>query len=65
MSLYEMIYGLDINIEQQNIIKWYPCKDGIVIDLNKNINNYNLIIKLFLDYNDTLENKEILKKYFS
>ena len=73
MTLYEMIYGLDIslNINNQiiNINNWQPCKDGIIIDLNtiskiRNC-NYSVVIKLFLDYTDNVENKEILKKYFS
>lgn len=80
MSLYEMIYGMDIcldlgegkNISIQN---WVPSRDGVFIEIfnsnNKNIesnfmlNNYNLAIKLFLNYEDTEEKEQILKQYFS
>jgi|UniRef100_A0A6C0EEI6 curved DNA-binding protein CbpA len=72
MTLYEMIYGLNLKIDigdNKNVIidNWIPCKDGLIIDLNNYyfINSHKFILKLFLDWNDTLENKELLKRYFS
>ena len=71
INLYELIYGLDLKIniddnEYININNWCSYKDGLIIDLNNyyKSNKNNLILKLFLDWNDTIENKEILKKYF-
>ena len=74
MSLYEMIYGLDISIsinpnKKIEIPNWVPSRDGLVIDLNKykdefKINNYNIAIKLYLDYENSKEKEQILKQYF-
>lgn len=73
MSLYEMIYGFDIHLDlgDNNIINiqnWVASRDGFLIDVN-NINNKlqncNLGIKLFLNYEDTSEKEQILKTYFS
>jgi len=85
MNLYQMIYGLDIFINFNNIpliqqdnnnnnnnnnidIKnWIPYRDGNIIDLsnyNYKILNYNLAIKLYLNYQNTDEKEEILKMYF-
>lgn len=69
MSLYELIYGLDIELKidndnKININSWIPSRDGFFIELS-NIPNYNFAIKLVLDYNNTIENQSILKKYFS
>lgn len=70
-SLYEMIYGININIEisNNNIIKfskWIPSRDGYIIDLNQNkIKNYNLILKLILNYRHTPDKEKILLNYFS
>jgi len=75
MSLYEMIYGLNIkiNININNNIEipnWVPSRDGLYIDLIKyknelKINNYNIGIKLCLDYDTNDEKELLLKKYFS
>jgi len=70
ISLYEMIYGVDINLhigdEHMKINKWVSCRDGFFIELNKiKIKNHNFAIKLILEYNHTDEKKEILLKYFS
>ena len=70
ISLYEMIYGLDINIElsEQNvkIPKWVPCRDGFFIQLNNvKIKNFSLSIKLILNYDHTEEKENILLNYFS
>ena len=76
MSLYDMIYGLDVKLDlgdgkEINIQKWVPSRDGYLVELsNKNLNelklmNYNLTIKLVLDYETTYEKEQILKEYFS
>jgi hypothetical protein len=53
-----------------NINKWVPSRDGNIIDINNKLsnfklNNYNLAIKLFLDYENNIEKENILKMYFS
>jgi len=68
-----MIYGLDIivpyHLENINISNWKPCEDGMIININDKYNldkcKYNIIIKLFLNYEDNEQNREILKQYFS
>jgi curved DNA-binding protein CbpA len=73
MTLYQMIYGLDIivpyHLENINISNWKPCEDGMIININDKYNldkcKYNIIIKLFLNYEDNEQNREILKQYFS
>ena len=81
MSLYELIYGLDIHLDlgENKIIdiqNWVPSRDGYLIDITNgnnstNINTnvklaeHNLGIKLFLDYEDSSEKENILKQYFS
>jgi curved DNA-binding protein CbpA len=72
MSLYELIYGISINLDigdgkSINIDDWVPSRDGLLINIDNTINNIkdiNLGIKLFLDYEDTSERKELLKTYF-
>jgi len=61
MNLYELIYGININSITE-IENWIPYKNGFSIDISKNI---NIIIKLYLDYDDTNENRNLLKKYFN
>ena len=78
MSLYELIYGLDIHLDLGenkiiNIQNWVPSRDGYLIDISNgsNINTnvklaeHNLGIKLFLDYEDSTEKENMLKQYFS
>jgi curved DNA-binding protein CbpA len=80
MNLYEMIYGMDICLElgegkKISIQNWVPSRDGFLVEIsntnNKNIesniilSNYNLAIKLFLNYEDSEEKEQILKQYFS
>ena len=76
MSLYQMIYGLDIHLDlgddkEINIQKWIPSRDGYLVEVsNRNIEelkliNHNLTIKLVLDYESTDEKEQILKQYFS
>lgn len=71
MSLYELIYGLDIYLDlgNDNIINinhWVPSRDGYLIDITNNkIPGHNLAIKLYLDYENTQEKALILQQYFS
>jgi len=70
ISLFEMIYGVDINLqigeENMKIPKWVSSRDGFFIEVNKvKIKNYNFAIKLILQYNHTEEKEELLLKYFS
>jgi curved DNA-binding protein CbpA len=80
MNLYEMIYGMDICLDlgedkRISIQNWVPSRDGFLVEIsntnNKNIesniilSNYNLAIKLFLNYEDSEEKEQILKQYFS
>jgi len=62
MTIYELIYGLDIYIhidenENIDIKQWIPVRDGFII----NVSSYNLSIKLFLDYDTTPEKEQLLK----
>lgn len=66
ISLYELVYGLDINLdigteEEINISNWVPSRDGFLIS----INNHNFAIKLYLEYETTDEKELLLKEYFS
>lgn len=78
MSLYELIYGLDIYLDlgENKVISiqnWVPSRDGYLIDISngQNVNtniklpDHNLGIKLYLDYEDSEEKANILKQYFS
>jgi hypothetical protein len=71
MSLYEMIYGLDIQIElgndnKINIINYVPSRDGYLIEISNSIKlSQKLAIKLYLNYEDSEEKNQILKYYFS
>ena len=73
ISLYDFVYGLDINLDIGNkdailsVNDWLPCRDGLFIEL-KTIKNtdYKLSIKLSVDNSvyDT-DKQEMLKTYFS
>lgn len=76
MSLYDMIYGLDVCLDlgdnqKINIQKWVPSRDGYLVEISKEnieelkLMNHNLTIKLVLDYESTEEKERILKEYFS
>ncbi len=78
MSLYELIYGLDIHLDlgENKVISiqnWVPSRDGYLIDISngQNVNtnvklpDHNLGIKLYLDYEDSEEKANLLKQYFS
>lgn len=69
INLFEFIYGLniEINLDNDNIFiynNWVSLNNGLVINI---ITNNNIIVKiqLLLKYNDTIENYNIIKKYFS
>jgi hypothetical protein len=69
INLYEMIYGLNINLNTGNNIvkipKWIPSRDGFFIDIDQiKIKNFILSIKLVLDYEHNEEKENILLKYF-
>ena len=69
MNLYEMIYGMDINInlgfKEIRINSWTPVRDGYKIDLEDiKIGNHYLQIKFNLNYNHTDDKKKILQNYF-
>ncbi len=64
MTLYEMIYGININLNfgnnnNINIDNWVPSRDGFLIKVN------NIGIKLCLNYDNNENNQKILKQYFS
>ena len=67
ISLYEMIYGVDISyLLDMKFDKWIPARDGFIIDNNKiKLNNFNLNIKLILNYHHSTQKEKILSKYFS
>ena len=73
ISLYELIYGLDISLdigmkEPINIKNWVPSRDGFFIELPKSDTSLslpNLAIKLYLNYEDLPEKQQLLKQYFS
>lgn len=63
MTLFELIYGINIKINTLiEINNWIPYKNGFSIDISKNI---NIIIKLYLDYEDNIENYNLLKMHFN
>lgn len=78
MTLYEMIYGIDIYLElgeNKNITiqHWVPSRDGFIIEINNNIkkvesnikiSSHNLAVKLYLNYEDSSEKEQILRQYF-
>lgn len=69
MNLYEMIYGMNINInlgfKEIKINSWTPSRDGYKIDLEDiKIGNHYIQIKFYLNYNHSEEKKMILENYF-
>jgi hypothetical protein len=70
MSLYEMIYGLKLNIDlgfkKINIQSYTPSRDGYILYFDDiNINNNKLGIKFLLNYNHTDDKERILKEFFN
>ena len=78
ISLYEMVYGLDIYLDLGenkiiNVVGWVPSRDGFLIEISNNYNikfnfkleDKSLAIKLFIDYENSAEKEQILKQFFS
>jgi len=70
ITLYEMIYGLDLkyvlNNQEIYIPNWIPARDGLIIDINQfKFKNYILNIKLSLDYDHSENKQKILFEYFN
>jgi DnaJ-class molecular chaperone len=78
MTLYNMIYGMNINInlgedKYIEINKWVPSRDGLIIMITNNPNikidlgckkkNLNLAIRLILDYKSTPEKQKMLLNF--
>jgi curved DNA-binding protein CbpA len=61
ITLYEFLYGININTNNIIINDWIPSRDGLIIEVPDSI----LAIKLYLNYENTLEKEKILKQYFS
>jgi len=69
INLFEFIYGLniEINLDESDIFiynNWKPLYNGLIINIITN-NDITVKIELILKYNDTIENYNIIKKYFS
>lgn len=70
ISLYQMVYGLDIildldssKIEYKNYV---PSRDGFLINVDKlNIKNQYFAIKLSLEYEHSEDKEQILKEHFN
>lgn len=69
ITLYQMVYGLDINVNVGKKIEyknWVPSRDGFFINVdNINIKNHYFGIKLSLDYEHSDEKEEVLKFMFN
>jgi DnaJ-class molecular chaperone len=75
ITLYEMIYGLDIKInidinKNIHIPNWVPSRDGLMIELVKyqniiSIDKYKVAVRLYLNYESSPDKEALLKKYFS
>lgn len=69
ISLYQMIYGLNINInvgKQIHYDNWIPYRDGFLITVDDiYIRNHCFAIKLSLNYDHNNEKEEILKSFFN
>lgn len=69
ISLYQMTYGLNINLDIGNIEInqfWIPSRDGFLVEINQvKIKNYIITIKLILDYIHSIDKEQILLNYFN
>ena len=71
ITLYQMVYGLDIilNLDKESKIEYknyVPSRDGFLINVDKlNIKNQYFAIKLSLEYEHDENREEILKEYFN
>ena len=66
MSLYEMIYGMDIKCdmgEDTFNIRWIASRDGFYVKIPSSC--CEMAIKLCLNYEDTIEKEQMLRNYFS
>lgn len=71
INLYEFIYGIDLELNFNNIkydIKqWIPYRDSLIIpvtNVNRNNFTFEFIVQLNLLYIDTIDKKNILGQYF-
>ncbi len=70
ISLYQYIYGVNLNsiilkdkiIEIKNCI---PHRDGNLMFIDFKTNEYDFVVKFNLIYQNSIENMNILKKYFN
>jgi len=71
ISLYQMVYGLDITLDLDTESKieyknYVPSRDGFLINVDKlNIKNQYFAIKLSLNYEHDENREELLKEYFN
>ena len=69
MSLYKMIYGMNININlgiKKISLNWNPSRDGYSIEIQQvDISGHLLEIKFFIEYNHSENKEKILKKVFN
>jgi len=69
INLYEMLYGISVKLETGikpvEISCWIPARDGLFIEITDfKIKDYNLGIKLNLNYEHTVEKEQILLNCF-
>jgi DnaJ-class molecular chaperone len=69
ISLYQMVYGLDIKlniIKQIEYLNWVPSRDGFLIMVDDiSLKNHLIAIKLSLDYEHSEEKENLLKDLFN
>jgi len=71
ITLYQMVYGLDIilDLDKESKIEYLnyvPSRDGFLINVDKlNIKNQYFAIKLSLDYEHNPDKEQILKDHFN
>ena len=69
ISVYQMIYGLDIVLNVGKIIEykqWVPSRDGLLINVDKiTIKNNSFVIKLTLNYEHSFDKEQILQNFFN
>ena len=70
ITLYQFIYGLNITLDFNILIKanysidWIPYRDGLIITIS-NVNDYIFIIKLNINYIDSEDKQNILYTQFN
>jgi hypothetical protein len=69
ISVYQMIYGLDIVLNVGKMIEykqWVPSRDGLLINVDKiTIKNNAFVIKLTLNYEHSFDKEQILQNFFN